>query len=332
MQKISTNDILKYSKELSLLYVEDDIELQYQTNELLSVLFKSVKTADDGVQALELFAQESFDLLITDIKMPNMDGIKLIEHIQEINPSQCIIVTSAYNDSENLLRFINIGIQNFIIKPINFSLFQETLYKSSKNIVNEKLIESYRKNLETTNNELNTKNSELQSLVRILDSKLAQISKETDIVKTHSHSASSQLSEKSLDELEEYEIDISGAAVLISLSKNLSIANITVLGEMFSAYATVLSEYAEYEQLTSEIKLLGEKLSNQNELFLERTEDISILLESFIYVLRMWRKNIKSQDIQKAFELHASMINDISTIVSIIDGTENDIEGEMEFF
>jgi len=332
MQNINTNDILKYSKELSLLYVEDDIELQYQTNELLSVLFKSVKTADDGVQALELFTQENFDLLITDIKMPNMDGIELIKRIREINPTQSIIITSAYNDSENLLRFINIGIQHFIIKPINFTSFQETLYKSSKNIVNDKLIESYRKNLETTNNELNAKNSELQSLVRILDSKLAQISKETDLVKTHSHSALSQLSEQSLDELEEYEIDISGAAVLISLSKNLSIANITVLGEMFLTYAAVLSEYVEYEQLTSEIKRLGEKLSNQNELFLGRTEDISILLESFIYVLRIWRKNIKSQEIQKAFELHASMINDIRTIVSIIDGTENDIEGKMEFF
>ena len=332
MQNINTNDILKYSKELSLLYVEDDIELQEQTKELLTVLFKSVKIADDGAQALKLYNEEYFDLLITDIKMPNMDGMELIEHIKEINPAQCIIITSAYNDAENLLRFINIGIQQFIIKPINFSLFQETLYKAAKVIVNEKNIESYRKKLEKTNNELNSKNSELQSLVRILDSKLAQISKETDSVKVHTDLESSQLSKESLDELDEYEIDISGAVVLISLSKNLSIANITVLGELFISYADVISKYEEYDQLTSEIRLLGEKLSSHNEVFLERIEDISILLESFIYVLRMWRKNIKSHDIQKAFALHASMINDISTIVSIIDGTENDIEGEMEFF
>ena len=327
------SDILKYSSTLSILYVEDDQELQYHTNELLSALFKSVKMANDGVQALKLFNEENFDILITDIKMPNMDGLELITQVKDIDPSQCIIITSAYNDSENLLKFINIGISQFIIKPLNLSSLQNVLYNVSKTIINENLVETYRKNLETANTELNSKNSELQSLVRILDSKLAQIAKDTDLVQVDTNLSSAQLSKDNLNELKELEIDISGASVLISLSKNLNGSNLTVLGEMFLAYGDTLSSYEEYKQLTSEIILLGNKLnSNNNEEFLDRVSDISILLESFIYVLRMWRKNIESKEIQKAFELHASMINDISTIVSIIDGTENDIEGEMEFF
>jgi len=333
MQNVNMSDILKYSSTLSILYVEDDQELQYHTNELLSALFKSVKMANDGVQALKLFNEENFDILITDIKMPNMDGLELITQVKDIDPSQCIIITSAYNDSENLLKFINIGISQFIIKPLNLSSLQNVLYNVSKTIINENLVETYRKNLETANTELNSKNSELQSLVRILDSKLAQIAKDTDLVQVDTNLSSAQLSKDNLNELKELEIDISGASVLISLSKNLNGSNLTVLGEMFLAYGDTLSSYEEYKQLTSEIILLGNKLnSNNNEEFLDRVSDISILLESFIYVLRMWRKNIESKEIQKAFELHASMINDISTIVSIIDGTENDIEGEMEFF
>jgi len=332
MQNINMSDILKYSSTLSILYVEDDQELQYHTNELLSALFKSVKMASDGVEALKLFHEENFDILITDIKMPNMDGLELITHVKEINPSQCIIITSAYNDSENLLKFINIGINQFIIKPLNLTSLQNVLYNASKTIINENLVETYRKNLETANTELNNKNSELQSLVRILDSKLAQIAKDTDLVLVDTNLSSAQLSDDNLNELKELEIDISGASVLISLSKNLNSSNLKVLGEMFLAYGNTLSTYKEYEQLTSEIMLLGNKLNSNNEEFLDRVSDISILLESFIYVLRMWRKNIESKEIQKAFELHASMINDISTIVAIIDGTENDIEGEMEFF
>ncbi len=332
MQQIDTDTTLRYTSGLSLLYVEDDLALQQESKELFTVLFKSVEVASDGIEALEIYKNKDFDVLITDVKMPNMDGVELTKKIKEINPNQSIIIISAYNDTEYLIEFLNLNIKQFIQKPIETNNMLQILYDVSKSIINEKMVEQYRKELEKSNSELKSKNEELQSLLRILDSKLAQIAKSNLTTDTNLNTAEHTVSSEDLSELKELEEDISGAAVLISLSKNLSISNIQVLGDMFGAYAQILSNYDAYKELNTQIQLLGETLNNAPENFIKRVEEISILLESFIYVLRMWRVNLENQEFKKVFELHASMINDISTIIAIVNGTVDDIETEMEFF
>jgi len=331
---ITIDDTLQYTKGLKLLYVEDDLELQESSKELFKILFQSVTTVNDGEEALKKYNSEHFDIIISDIKMPKLNGIELTKAIREIDKSQYIIITSAYNDAEYLMEFINLNIKQFIQKPINIDNMLEVLYFTSKNIVNQQMVEQYRRELESNNKELAKKNEELQSLVRILDAKILQISKEST---SSSHEqdinlADATIKDEHLNELKELEIDISGAAVLISLSKNLSVSNIEVLGEMFLSYAEILASYDGYVDLSNKINELGNSLNNAPENFIKRVNDISTLLESFIYVLRMWRKNLVNDETQKAFDLHASMINDITTIISIIDGTENEIETEMEFF
>ncbi len=332
MQHIDIKTALKYTQKLTLLYVEDDVELQKHTQELFNSLFNLVVVSSDGKEALEYYKKEAFDIVVSDIKMPHMDGVELVKEIKEINANQAIIITSAYDDSSYLLDFINLNVNKFINKPINLNSLLDTVYFVSKDIVNTKMVEVYRKDLESTNVELKLKNDELQSLVRILDSKIAQISKDQTIVAKDINFDELSISLEHLDELQEVEIDISGASVLISLSQNINISNIQVLGEMFKSYSMVLASYPEYEELKIKIETLAISLNTAPENFIKRVDDISILLESFIYVLRMWRKNLVENETKKAFELHASMINDISTIIAIIDGTENEIEGEMEFF
>ncbi len=332
MQTIDTDTTLKYTKGLSLLYVEDDLELQTQSKELFEILFDSVTVANDGVEALEIYNQKPFDVIITDVKMPNMDGVQLTKQIKEINPDQCIIIISAYNNTEYLIEFLNLNIKQFMQKPIETNNMLLTLHSVAKNIVNEKMVETYRKELEKRNAELKSKNEELQSLVRILDSKLAQIAQNTAKYDDSADFNEYRITTEDIDELKELEQDISGAAVLISLSKNLSVSNIHVLGDMFTTYTQILSRYDGYKELTTHIKLLGETLNNAPENFIKRVAEISILLESFIYVLRMWRGNLENEEFKKALELHASMINDISTIIAIVNGTVDEIETEMEFF
>jgi cysteinyl-tRNA synthetase len=208
----------------------------------------------------------------------------------------------------------------------------ETLYYTAKNIVNEKMVEEYRESLEFSNKALTQKNEELQSLVRILDSKLLQISQEDKDKIQEIDLSTADIKEQYLNELKELEIDISGAAVLISLSKKLHISNIQVLGNMFLSYANILSEYKAYDELYQEIEKLGTILNNAPQNFIDRVSDIATLLESFIYVLRMWRTKLVEKKFIKAFEFHSSMINDVTTIIAIIDGSENSIETEMEFF
>lgn len=117
--------LLERTRGCSLLIVEDHDQLRNDIAEVLEGLFGVVETAADGIEGLkryDAFAQEhqrTFDVVIADIRMPGMDGIELCKHIRERNEEQQIIVLSAYTDSEYLLELINLGIAQFINKPVD---------------------------------------------------------------------------------------------------------------------------------------------------------------------------------------------------------------------
>ena len=96
----------KYAKDISILFVEDDKGISKKMELLLHEIFSKIKVAFDGKEALEEYYNyyktnnEYPDLIITDIQMPNMDGVELIKHIYKENPNQRIIVLSAHNESE----------------------------------------------------------------------------------------------------------------------------------------------------------------------------------------------------------------------------------------
>jgi len=151
---IDIDEILNYSSNLTILYVEDDETVREQTIELLEDFFYKVLVAEDGEEGLQKFIsyKKIFDyypdIVITDIKMPNLDGIEMSKKILEAHQHQTIIVLSAYNDSENLIKLIDIGISNFLSKPIRPKQIFQTLYKASKKVYNEKIELENRKKLE----------------------------------------------------------------------------------------------------------------------------------------------------------------------------------------
>ena len=77
------NALIKQTKTLSLLYVEDDDQTRKGTLETLTLFFERITLAVDGQDALERFQAGDFDLIITDINMPNLDGIEMIKKIKE---------------------------------------------------------------------------------------------------------------------------------------------------------------------------------------------------------------------------------------------------------
>ncbi len=135
----------QYSKDLNILYVEDDFNLQLATVDIFEDYFSSVTTAIDGVDGLEKYIKyrdensKFYDLIITDIVMPRKDGLGMIKDIMKINPQQVIIVVSAYNDSDKLISLIKEGIANFITKPLMPDPLMQIFHKVSKNIYNEKI-------------------------------------------------------------------------------------------------------------------------------------------------------------------------------------------------
>lgn len=107
-------------KDKTILYVEDDISLQQNIKEIFNHFFKKIYIASDGDDAYSLYIenQNSIDILITDINMPNTDGITLSKAIREYDKNLPIVIISAYTNTDYLLDSIDINIIKYITKPL----------------------------------------------------------------------------------------------------------------------------------------------------------------------------------------------------------------------
>ncbi len=121
--------ILKYTKKFSVLYVEDNLEVQEQTYKMFKSFFNSITTANNGKEAINLFVNKSYDLIITDLVMPQIDGISFIEFVRKSNRTIPILVLSAHDNKEFFLKTINSGIDGYILKPYNLEQITSILTK-----------------------------------------------------------------------------------------------------------------------------------------------------------------------------------------------------------
>ncbi len=131
----------RFGKTLTVLYVEDDITLQKETKVFLLKFFKKVITADNGAKALERFKEQDFHLIVADVKMPVMDGLTMCQEIRKLNKKIPIIVTTAFDEKEFLFKALEIGVTNYLLKPIEHKIFILTLVKTLKENFLEKRVE-----------------------------------------------------------------------------------------------------------------------------------------------------------------------------------------------
>jgi len=128
-------------KNVKILYVEDDALLRRYLTVFLKTQTDNLYLAEDGTQGYELFLKHKPDLIITDIQMPEMDGLTMSEKIKSKDKNIPIIVTTAFNEEEYLIKSIHLKIDYYVKKPIVISELEETLSKISKIISNKKEIE-----------------------------------------------------------------------------------------------------------------------------------------------------------------------------------------------
>ena len=141
-------EIINFSKTLKVLMVEDNEEARMQTLKMLKNFFTHIDVGVDGVDGLEKFKNHHdntgsfYDLIISDINMPNMDGITMGKHIIAQNPQQEIIVLSAFNDKQNQEASLTVGIKQYIHKPIELHALISVIESTVKTLQESRLIEA----------------------------------------------------------------------------------------------------------------------------------------------------------------------------------------------
>lgn len=116
-------------KQYSILFVEDEKDFVYIIKTFLSDIFAFVEVAYDGLEGKEKALARDFDIIITDITMPLLNGFEMAIEIKKIKPDQKIIALSAHKESEWLEKANEIGINAYLHKPVGVDELLEGLNK-----------------------------------------------------------------------------------------------------------------------------------------------------------------------------------------------------------
>lgn len=141
-------DHFNIDTHISVLYVEDQIDIQKEFAEILSLYVDEIHVASNGEEGVQSYQKTHPDIIITDIQMPKMTGLEMIEAIRETDQETPIIVTSAYNDSKYLLDAINMGVEHYLLKPVMIDKLENHLERIKKTLMQKRELEAYQLYLE----------------------------------------------------------------------------------------------------------------------------------------------------------------------------------------
>jgi len=150
---------------LRILIVDDEMSLRYLLEEVMTDDGYSVTTAANGEEALRLFHEQSFPLVITDIRMPGIDGIELLQRIRQDNEDTQVIIITSHASLDSAVTALRAGAYDYLIKPFEdldliSAIVKRAFEKIRLVIENRDLLEKLR----IKNQELKTANSVLQEM------------------------------------------------------------------------------------------------------------------------------------------------------------------------
>jgi len=146
---INLKQVQALTQELTVLYVEDEPDARTQLTTILEKFFAKVLVAENGEAGLLAYQKSGgVDLIITDIQMPKMTGLEMIRAIKSINDEQRTMIISAHNELSFFTEAIHIGIDGFIIKPVNMNQLLESLHKTAETIHTRRENIRYQEHLE----------------------------------------------------------------------------------------------------------------------------------------------------------------------------------------
>ena len=116
-----------YLNDTTVLYIEDDLATQKLIKKILTKHCKEVFVANDGQEGLALYRELQPNIVLSDIVMPNMNGIEMSERIRKLKPQQIIALFTAYNEPEFKAKASELNIDAYIMKPFDEKQFFSSL-------------------------------------------------------------------------------------------------------------------------------------------------------------------------------------------------------------
>ncbi|WP_419771261.1 MAG: response regulator transcription factor [Candidatus Marinarcus sp.] len=128
-------NIHKILQNLTILYIEDEIVIRENITNVLKLFCKEVYTCENSEEALKYFNEKSINIIISDINLPNKNGLDFAKEIRTINKTIPIILLTARIDTKCLIEATKLKLVDYLIKPINFTELEDALKRCTLEII-----------------------------------------------------------------------------------------------------------------------------------------------------------------------------------------------------
>ncbi|WP_258208238.1 response regulator [Paenibacillus radicibacter] len=128
--------------KLKALLVDDEINIVRNLQKVLpweSIGFDSVETTSDGLKALAYVEEHNPDLILCDIRMPNLDGLGFLQKLNELGKDYAVIMLTGYQDFEYIRTALKYGARDYILKPINYEELENVVTKLAEEIIDKRM-------------------------------------------------------------------------------------------------------------------------------------------------------------------------------------------------
>jgi CheY-like chemotaxis protein len=333
---------------LSVLYVEDDEVVADSFGTFLGKFFKQVTVVLSAKEALSIYGQDKFDVVIADVCMPTMDGLQLMDAIQKIDETQRIVVTSASeNNTETLIELVNKGVFGFIKKPVDTKEAQRILSKVCGQLHDKQMLMHYLEELERLQQEALHIKCRTDCPMKIVLEKAPErgaaapiVADDDDFFFFDSSAASKQEQEvdnssmyrdyfsQLLAEDKEELADVLGDIDSLLLTTTENDGSLPRLGSMMQRYGNVLLHYQFFSDMGSTIVELGAVISSGS----FSVSEAKGIIGGFCTVLQNFMKEVWYEEAQNPKFFNDSIVNDARTIISMIATPKASSNDDLVFF
>ena len=344
---------LKLVKELtsvlSVLVVEDETGLRDSLANTLKLLFAEVDVAEDGRIAYEKYNLKNYDIVISDINMPNMDGVRLAKLLRLKKPNQKIIICTAHSESPLLLDLVRLSVDEFLLKPTTSNQLRKVLYKVALSIYNERATNEYITSLEndirTMQKDPNPKSiPPISEPIPVLKTVSVPVCETVNIINIPPlpvkidkeitfNEHYENISHDDIDEMKDLLFEMDSFVFLGMQQQTIAMEYIEEFSLCLMRYGNMLMYYPLFKDVGDYVNTLGMAIRDNGARLNEKKEYMGLLFENFITTLHMIWSNAFVEESTTPTFYNNSIIADIQTVLSEFnDEVVANNDCEIDFF